>query len=93
MLCTFAIPKVAILGICHFQVHVSLRFFLMRQIYLSGTYTARLVVENIHQKDTLYNEIGLCAQNMGAILGHFSKKEILHFDFLRLLHLTSNFET
>ena len=66
---------------------------------------ARLVVENIHQKDTLYNEIGLCAQSMSTILGQmintigrastspFNIKRFLHFDLLRLLHLNSNFET
>ena len=31
---------------------------------------ARLVVKNDgHQKDTCYNEIGLCAQNKDTILG------------------------
>jgi hypothetical protein len=30
---------------------------------------ARLVVKNGHQKGMCYNEIGLCAQNLDAILG------------------------
>ena len=30
---------------------------------------ARIVVKNGHQKDTCYNEIGLCAQHISTILG------------------------
>ena len=32
-------------------------------------YMARLIVKNGHQKDTCYNEIALCAQNLDAVLG------------------------
>ena len=64
---------------------------------------ARLVVNNRDQKDTCYDEIGLCAPDIDMLLGSLvstmtrhicllEEKEDLHFGLLQLRHLYSNFE-
>lgn len=58
---------------------------------------ARLVVNNKDQKDTCYDEIGLCAPDIDMLLGSFAstigrhiysleEKENLHFGLLQLRH-------
>lgn len=41
----------------------------MHMPLLNSWYFARLVVKNAHQKDMCYNQIGLCIQKKGTILG------------------------
>ena len=41
---------------------------LLDETFIFEWYMARFIVKNGRQKDTCYNEIGLCAQNIGTIL-------------------------
>ena len=41
----------------------------LHNTHLSAIYMSRLMLRTDTQKDTCYNEIGLCAQNKDTILG------------------------
>jgi hypothetical protein len=54
---------------------------------------ARLVVMTGHQKDTCYNEIGLCAQNkdtvLGSVVNRLGRANVITYSERRIFFFTS----